>query len=80
MSELSWHRWVLLICKKYPAAGRHHLASMIGAKMRLRQAMEDRNRRVAAVRNNQGGLQIASSILMTIVFFPERGSRSVTIS
>ena len=52
MSELSCHRWVLLICKKYPAADWH----------------------------NHGGLKIASLRLMTIVFFPERGSRSVTIS
>ena len=31
-------------------------------------------------KENQGGLSIASSSLMTIVFFPESGSRSVTIS
>jgi hypothetical protein len=80
MSELSCHRRVLLMCKEDRAVGRHDLASMIGAKMRLRQAIVDRNRRIDAVRNNQGGLQIASLSLMTIVLFPESGSRSVTIS
>ena len=47
---------------------------------RQRQAIEDRNRWIDAVRSHQGGLQFASSSLMIIVFFPESGSRSVTIS
>ena len=80
MSELSCHRRILLMCKEDPTAGRHDLAALIGTKVRLRQAMGDRNRGMDAVMNNQGGLQIASLSLMRIVFFPESGSRSVAIS